>query len=232
MQIAIVDDELEWQIKVKEYLKKYWSSKSLNIDMFIDGAEFDYGKEYDVVFLDVEMKNRDGFETAKLYRKTHENAIIIFLTSHQELCNRGYMVNAFRYIDKGNLEEELDEALTAFEDIHKRYHIITFHIPNMGDVTCRIKDIFYIETEKRNVIIHTNREDIYSNKKIEELEKELREFGFFRCHKSYIINLDKIDYFDKMNVYFVDGRKAMVSSRKFHELKLRHLQQRIKMANL
>ena len=149
MQIAIVDDELEWQIKVKEYLKKYWSSKSLNIDMFIDGAEFDYGKEYDVVFLDVEMKNRDGFETAKLYRKTHENAIIIFLTSHQELCNRGYMVNAFRYIDKGNLEEELDEALTAFEDIHKRYHIITFHIPNMGDVTCRIKDIFYIETEKR-----------------------------------------------------------------------------------
>ena len=156
---------------------------------------------------------------------------MIFLTSHVELSRRGYLFNAFRYIDKSNVEVELDEALSAVELLWQKNHVLEFHVVNMGTVHLKLQDILFIETEKRNVVIHTKEQSFISNRKIDELEEELKEWGFFRSHKSYLVNLANIIKFDRFYVYFRNRKKAMVSTRKYVELKESYLKQKYEMAN-
>lgn len=231
MKIAIVDDERHWRIIVEDIVKKYPWKECVEINTFSCGEEFYKENGYDLVFMDVEMKEMDGFETAYHYKNNNEDTILIFLTTHTELSRKGYVVNAFRYIDKANVVEEMQEALNAVEDLQSRGHRITFHVLHMGEISVPVKNILYIETDKRNVVIHTRQEAFVSNRKIDELEKELIEYGFFRSHKSYLVNLENIDKFDRINIYFQNEKNAMVSVRKYSELKSKYIEQKFKLEN-
>ena len=219
MRIAVVDDEELCRKSVERFIREYPWKEDIIVDLFSSGEDFVKHDDYDIVFMDIEMQGMDGFEAVRQYKENNEETTIIFLTTHTELSRKGYIVNAFRYIDKKEMKSEIDEALVAVEDLQSKNHIVSFHILFTGEISLRTKEIFFIETDKRNVIIHTKEKSYVSNRKIEELEDELHEWGFFRCHKSYIVNLGNIASFDKLNVYFRNGDKAMVSVRKYPELK-------------
>lgn len=231
MKIAVVDDELYWRMKVQELLEEYSWNIDVEIDLFPNGESFYNKTDYDIVFMDIELEKMDGFETIYRYKENNRDFILIFLTTHMEMSRRGYLVNAFRYIDKCNIKDELKEALDTIVVLEQKNYVFKFHVVNMGEVHMKLKDILFIETEKRNVIIHTKEQCFVSSRKIEELEIELKEFGFFRCHKSYLVNLINVLRFDRLNVYFKNGEKALVSTRKYVELKECYLEQKYKMAN-
>lgn len=219
MRIAIVDDQEIWRECVEALIKKHYGDKIPQIDQYDCGESFYDQEEYDVVFMDIEMKEMDGFETVKRYQQNNSDTLIVFLTTHTELSRRGYMVNAFRYIDKEHVVEELEEALSAIDELPKKDHVVIFHVVNMAEMHIRTKDILFIETDKRNIIVHTVERDFRSNKGIEELEAQLKDYGFFRCHKSYLVNLERVRKIDKFYAHFVDGKKAMISTRKYSEMK-------------
>ena len=56
MRIAIVDDENIWQRQIEEEIKKYSWKESIEIDVFSSGEALNYKKEYNIIFLDIEMK--------------------------------------------------------------------------------------------------------------------------------------------------------------------------------
>lgn len=219
MRIAIVDDQEVWRISVDELIKKHYGENAPQIDQYDCGEKFYDQEEYDVVFMDIEMKQMDGFEAAKLYKRNNSEALILFLTTHVELSRRGYMVNAFRYIDKTCIVEELEEALMAIDELPKKDRVIAFHVVNMAEMHIRIRDILFIETDKRNIIVHTLERDYLSNRGIEEVEEELKDCGFFRCHKSYLVNLERVRKIDRIYAHFSNGAKAMISTRKYAAMK-------------
>ena len=231
MRIAIVDDQEMWRICVEELIKKHYGENTPQIDHYDCGESFCDKEEYDVVFMDIEMKQMDGFETAKRYKQNNCDALILFLTTHVELSRRGYMVNAFRYIDKACIVDELEEALTAIDELPKKDRVIAFRVVNMAEMHIRVKDILFVETDKRNIIVHTIARDYISNKRIEEVEEELKDCGFFRCHKSYLVNLERIRKIDRIYVYFANDTKAMVSTRKYTELKNKFFEYNSMIAN-
>jgi DNA-binding LytR/AlgR family response regulator len=219
MRVAIVDDQENWRVCVEELIKKHYGNNAPQIDHYDCGEKFCEQTDYDVVFMDIEMNEMDGFETTKRYKQNNSDAIILILTTHLELSRRGYLVNAFRYIDKSNIEEEIEEAMNAIDELPKKDHVIILHVVNMAEIHIRTRDILFVETDKRNVIVHTVERDYKSNKGIEELEAELKDFGFFRCHKSYLVNLERVRKIDKVFAYFGNGQKAMISTRKYSEMK-------------
>lgn len=221
MRIAIVDDQEKWRVCVEELIKKHYGQDTPQIDQFDCGENFYDKDEYDVVFMDIEMSGMDGFETAKRYKQNNEDALILFLTTHVELSRRGYMVNAFRYIDKACIVEEVEEALCSIDELPKKDRMIAFHVVNMAEMHIRVRDILFVETEKRNIIVHTAECDYISNRGIDEVEKELKDCGFFRCHKSYLVNLERVRKIDRVYAYFGNGTKAMISTRKYMEMKER-----------
>ncbi|MBQ3558877.1 MAG: response regulator transcription factor [Agathobacter sp.] len=219
MRIAIVDDQENWRVCVEELIKKHYGPKAPLIDQFDCGERFYNQGKYDVVFMDIEMGEMDGFETVKRYKQNNSDALIVFLTTHVELSRRGYMVNAFRYIDKKFIVDEVEEALCAIDELPKKDHVVVFHVVNMAEMHIRAKDILFVETDKRNIIVHTIERDYISNRGIEEVEEELKNSGFFRCHKSYLVNLERVRKIDRVYAYFGNGTKAMISTRKYSEMK-------------
>lgn len=231
MRVAIVDDQKNWRVCVEELIKKHYGQNVPQIDQFDCGESFYNQDEYDVVFMDIEMKEMDGFETAKFYKQNHSDALILFLTTHVELSRRGYIVNAFRYIDKEFIVDELEEALTAIDELPKKDQVVVFHVVNMAEMHIRAKDILFVETDKRNIIVHTIERDYISNRGIEEVEEELKNCGFFRCHKSYLVNLERVRRIDRLYAYFVNGSKAMISTRKYTEMKEKFFEYNSMIAN-
>lgn len=232
MKIAIVDDMPQWQKAIEQLADKYLKGKIDRIDIFSNDEEMNYEEKYDVLFLDIEMPGyKDGFEIAERYRYRHEDTVIIFLTTHAELGRKGYMVNAFRYIDKKHIEEEMDEALKALMVLRSREKRVSFNVVFKGETNIPIKSILFIETEKRNVIVHTKDKNYISSRQIEDFEGELKDCGFFRTHKSYLVNLENIDDFDQKNIYFGNGTIAMVAHKKYVELKRKCFQQKFNIAN-
>ena len=234
MRIAVVDNEKEWRIKAYQQIKKYFSRRQLevNIDVYASGEQFiRKDEQYEMVFADIEMPGMEGFAMAQEYNRMNPHYTLMILTTHTEMSRKGYKVNAFRYIDKMYMEAEIQESLTAALKKMKRNETITVNVINVGNMKVVIKDILYVETNKRNTQLHTIDNEYTCGVNISDMEDMLKSAGFFRCHKSYIVNLDAIKNFDNIFVYLMDGSKLFVSARRYVELKRQYLQRRYEEAN-
>lgn len=223
MRIAIVDDEEKWRELAFNVVKKY-HDEAEKIDVYNSGIDFlKANKEYELVLMDIEMPELDGFDTIMDYKVEHANSIIIILTTHLDCARKGYLVDAFRYIDKMNMEEELEEAFSKIKEINRKNNYYLTGTNNDITKNILIKNILYIETNGRGSMIHTV-DGIYNcGKKINDLETELEEYGFFRCHKSFLINLNLVEKLDKEFVYFQNHKKAYLSVRKYVETKRKYI---------
>lgn len=232
MKIAIVDDEQKWRDLVTEVVRKY-TYESDEIEEFDSGVTFlKKNRKYDIVLMDIEMPEMDGFDTAMHYKIQFPESKIVILTIHLECARKGYLVDAFRYVDKMKMDEELGEA---FEKIRERENEKDYFMTiREGEVIKNIyvKDIFYIEARGKGSKIYTVDKCYISSERLGELESELDEYGFFRCHKSFLINLNAADHMNKEYVFFPNNQKACISARKFVETKRRYIAAKKKYASM
>ncbi|MDE6851930.1 MAG: LytTR family DNA-binding domain-containing protein [Lachnospiraceae bacterium] len=230
MKIAIVDDEEIWRLSVRNSVQKYVDSFD-RIDLFHSGNAFLSRREnYDVVLMDIDMPGLDGFDTIVRYKEKHDTSIVLILTTHLDYARKGYLVDAFRYIDKANMEVELEEAFEKIREINKRNQFTLVGRDGQKVKTILIKDIYYIETSNRYCAIITEDAQYTCNVSMRDLENQLDEYGFFRCHKSFLVNLNAVKHLDHNFAYFPGDKKAYISVRKYVETKKRYIAIRKKYA--
>lgn len=82
---------------------------------------FDINKQYDVYFLDIDMPSISGFDLAIEVHKYHPEALLVFLTSHEELSMDGYQYRAFRFISKLRLEAMLPRTLKELKEYFNQF---------------------------------------------------------------------------------------------------------------
>ncbi|MBS6686475.1 MAG: response regulator transcription factor [[Clostridium] spiroforme] len=172
-----------------------------------------------ILILDLDLGNDWGIEVAKEIRMRKIKCEIIFLTALDNYSREGYKVKAFRYILKDDnmymeLEESLKEYIRELHGENKKIKIDT----KQGEYYLYINDILYLEVFSKEVNIHTN-DNVYKVMlPINVFEKKLKPYYFFRCHKSYIINLKKVTRIEKSNV-FIGNILIPVSKYKLKEFK-------------
>ncbi len=120
MNVAICDDNLKDIVIIEKYLDRISKSK-IECDVFQSGEELILAYKrnkarYDVVFLDMEMCQLNGIETANYLREIDEYMIIIFVTIHTEYMRESFKCAPFRFLVK---PVEFDEMQTVFNDIQK-----------------------------------------------------------------------------------------------------------------
>lgn len=226
LKIAICEDESSQRTKLKEYINKALTentNKKYEIIEYERGEAIleDYPRGVDIIFLDIQMDNINGMDTARKIREFDENVEIIFITGVWEYVQEGYEVRAYRYLIKPvefeNFQKQLYLCINEIEKNNKSYMITTYK----GDTNkIAISSILYIETEGRNTIIHTMNETYKSNVGINKLERELENKTFVRCHNSFLINLEHINKIDTSSVKLYTY-EVPVSRHKMKELKLR-----------
>lgn len=231
MKIAIIDDSKNWRQKIKEEIFRYLDISDEDIDMYSGGEQYlESQKKYDISFVDIEMAGIDGFETISSARKYNPDGFYIILTTHEELSRKGYIVNAFRYIYKMKLEE-LDEAISAIQVLQERNKTIEVSVIGGGIKELELKNIIFFETEKHYILVHTKQGVLKCNNNMRDIENMLPNQWFYRCHKTYIINLDEIKRIDRKIVYLNDGNDVDISRRKVNQFKEIYFNRQYKQLN-
>ena len=204
-RIAICDDE-QSQIEYLTSVVSAWSKESghiCEICTFPSAEAFLFAYEdnsaYDILLLDVEMKNITGIELAKRIRKDNNRAEIIFITSHFEFVGEGYEVDALHYLIKPISADKLLQVLT------KAAEKLSVEPPSVV-ITCEgqtVKlyesDILYVESFLHYIVIHTQNNEYKIKESISVFEEELSD-DFYRIHRSYIASLKHITRISRTSV--------------------------------
>lgn len=231
MRIAIIDDDAYWRERIEQEVSRYVGDAERKIDIYESGEQYIKSqKKYDISFVDIEMDGMDGFDTILKATELQSDGIFIILTTHAEMCKKGYQVNAFRYIDKTELEE-MDEAISAAKVVLDRNRKISVDVLSEGQHRIALKNIFYIETVRPYIMLHTTHGNITCKNKMQDIEKELPEQSFSRCHNAFIVNLDKVSHIDERWAYLINGDRVEISQRKIWQVKREYFKRHYECAN-
>ena len=209
--VAICDDEAFMLDLLEEKVKKMLPSAAA--ERFSSGRELLEGNtKADILFLDIQMLEVDGMETARLFRRQHRDTLIIFVTAAPEYVFQAFDVGAFHYLVKpleddkffevfGNAVQEIKRRKTGSGESDGEYMMI-----QAGGVHTKIlfKDIIYAEVFNRKVIIHTINGDTEYYGKLSDLEKKAGE-DFFRPHRSYLIHFKYVLRYDAVSAVMENG---------------------------
>lgn len=197
MRIAICDDN-ELQIDIFTHQINNFLKRSMDVEALI--TPYDKGQPliddvadgewYDIVVLDIVLKEENGIEVAKELRLNGYNGNIIFWTAHKEYVFEALDILPVHYIIKGSENGRMYTALNhTLEHIHKS----TLMIKGKGFIhRAEFQNIEYIESRNKYIIIHCTCGIVYTERcKLSDIE-ELLDSRFLRCHQSYIINMDEV----------------------------------------
>lgn len=221
--VAICEDEEVQLQQTMSWFRKIEAEHQVHfhIDPFNSGeALIQHGYEmYDVIILDVQMKEINGIDTAKYIRKTNKRTKIIFLTAIEQYWPEGFHVNAYRYlikpIDSNKFCEEIVSILAEMKEDDN--FIVIKHEGAL--VKVHISDIRYLEIAERKVKLHTRKGIYTSNESLGSWYERLQAHGFAHPHNSFLVNMQYIIAIDKEKTMLTDGQIIYVSQRKYKAFK-------------
>lgn len=190
LEIAICDDEPVLCKAAKEAVSEI--RNEYDIDMYSSVYKLlDSYRFYDAIFLDVEMPEKSGMETAHELRRLGYRGEIIFLTSHSEYMPEAFKVRAFRFLTKPINKDELEETLEQLENEIRDNERLA--VESFGkEQFVYVKDIMYIESRKKNTVLHMHNTTIETAYPLKYWQERLSGNDFCQIHKSYIVSLDYI----------------------------------------
>lgn len=216
IHIAICDDEQQFTSYLTGLIQQYAAetSQEIKTSIYYDGLELieKYDTTIDLIFLDIQMKIVDGLRTAERIRQMDEKVGIIFLTTLTQYGLEGYRYQATNYIIKPLKYARLKSELDKF--IAKRHREVSpsFVVSNdTGKYKIQLNSLRFIETFNRNLLFHTEQENIICYKRMKEIEQALEEYDFARCHSSYLVNLAYVKGVKKLELSLITGETLPIS---------------------
>lgn len=214
MNIAICDDEKVWQDELKNYLYDYKQERNTDIfiNCFSDGSSCSEAslENYDIIFMDYQMKDINGVETARRIRETNSDSTIIFVSAFPQVAMDTFEVNTFRFLTKPIKKDKLFKAIDDYisQTLADNFIVIKEHERTLR---LKISDIIYIEAFGSHSFIHTVKHDYNVSRNLKEIEKLLPDDRFFRCHKAFLTSFMHIRCHDSTDIYFYDDSRIYIS---------------------
>ncbi|MGL5312195.1 MAG: LytR/AlgR family response regulator transcription factor [Peptostreptococcaceae bacterium] len=225
LKIALCEDNDEQRKLIREYLQLILDEGEIqyNIKEFQNGEELlkNYPDNIDILFLDIQMGEINGMETARKIRKFDNKVEILFTTAIWDYIQRGYEVRAYRYLIKPIEYEEFKKQVNSCitDIINKTDNFLVISQKNNIN-RIQISSILYIETKigKRELIVYTNDGIQYVKSTMNKIEQELEKHNFVRCHSGYMVNLCEIEALSQ-GIITIKDKQIPVSKRKIKEVK-------------
>lgn len=220
MKIAICDDD-NIQLKYIQGLVKKWSvltDSKADVSLYSSAEEllFNYTpNRFDVLLLDIQMSGENGISLAKRIRSLNDNASIIFITAVPDYVFEGYDVGAIQYLLKPVNEKKLFDCLNASRkrSVSKKRIILE---SDVGSTAVSSDDIIFAEAVSHKTRIVLADRELSVNEGISSIEKRLSD-EFYKCHRSYIVNIKHIDSIKKYDAVMDNGSTIPVSRRIYND---------------
>lgn len=218
IRIAVCDDSPAFLQQIK-FIIDHWDAAvagELTTELFDNGDALlaaHKKKPFDIILLDIVMPLCSGIEAARELRDKDKAVKIVFLTASPEFAVESYTVKASNYllkpIDRHSLFTCLEELVTGIRNNTKSIFV------RGVDAAHRIplSDIIHVESQLKHVVFFLTgnrtvetREPLYSYEHALTLDD-----GFFKCHRSYIINIHHVDSFSHSTIMMRSGYKIPIA---------------------
>lgn len=226
LQIAVCDDESYARKRIQRLLENCLEKREISytITLYGSGREFLEKPEnltgFDVVFLDINMEEIDGIQTAERIRSFHADTYLVFITSYIHYALEGYRVNAVRYILKETLDTALEECVDAILE-RMRISYVTFSFIQ-GERKLYTDNLLCVESRGHKSVFYylENGKNIYEiYEKLDQIEERLEGFGFLRVHKSYLVNQKHIRQICNYRILLDTGEEIPVPRSRYQQTK-------------
>ncbi|MEA4847764.1 MAG: LytTR family DNA-binding domain-containing protein [Clostridiaceae bacterium] len=195
MNCIIVDDEYP-SIQELSYFITNFSSIIISetFDDSIEALEYVQRNIVNVIFLDINMPKLDGLTFSRVIKTLPVIPILVFITAYSEHALEAFEVSAFDYILKPYSQSRITDTLRRLENhIEPKLHKDRITLWKNGKLfVLDVNDIYYCEAHKHEVNIYTKNDHFIVVSSISDFHKKLRQDYFYRCHRSYIVNINKI----------------------------------------
>ena len=203
-------------------------NREIQLRTFLSGEDLlNYDGQIDILFLDIQMKGMDGLETARKLRADKFRGFLIFITVLKEMVFQSFEVQAYDYlvkpVDEKQFGKTMERLYTSMQNASEGNLLVQQGyerriVPKDEIVFCEIIDRkIYLNLTSGEVV------DYYE--RIENLESKL-DSHFFRCHRSYLINLKHLKGYKNGTAYMDNGKEVPVSrlrSKEFSSVVLQYM---------
>lgn len=205
IKIAIVDDEEKECQTLERFFQDFQKEvlEEFEIDLYSSGEEFlsKTDQVYDLICLDIEMKELDGIETAKVIRKRQDHAMIIFITNLAQMAIKGYEVQAFDFVLKPLNYYSFTIKMRNIVEILRSRKSKNIVIHSDGMVRkISTEEILYVEVQGHHLFFYTHSQVLKQKAPLKELERKLEGLSFKRCNHCYLVNLQYVSAVNKDEV--------------------------------
>ncbi|MFS2222173.1 LytR/AlgR family response regulator transcription factor [Pantoea sp. B65] len=207
MNAIIVEDEFLAQQELSWLIQQHSQIKiAASFDDGLDVLKYLQNHQVDVIFLDINIPSLDGVLLAQNISKFADKPLIVFITAWKEHAVEAFELEAFDYILKPYHESRIVTMLRKLEASHQqnlpgqnaggpapRNTAMTINLEkDERIIVTDINDIYYAEAHEKMTFVYTRREEYVMSMNITEFCSRLPEEYFFRCHRSWCVNLSKI----------------------------------------
>ena len=217
MRIAICDDEQLFNEQLLGMIHT-WAETRETSDVRVftyTSAEdlledWENGKTFDVLFLDIIFPYLSGFDLASRIRKTDANIPIIFITNTDHFVLKGYEVSAYRYIKKPadpcEIHRCLDHCFSQSALAMQQTFILQRRI---GVLRVAYRDVLYIMSGIHSITIHTLDDDkttVPISVSFEAFTEKFPSTHFVRCHRGYLVNMQHARRYTPSEITLMNGQ--------------------------
>jgi two-component system LytT family response regulator/two-component system response regulator LytT len=225
IRCIVVDDEKPARDELNFLLAEY---EEIEVVKTFDSAKAVLKEinelDVNVAFVDINMPGMSGIDLADILTATNENFLIVFATAHNEYAVTAFELNAFDYLLKPISEKRLEMTISRIKErIAKKHNEKNDEGQKIGNIMfqrdgllipVKKEDIIYLKAESGSVNVHTKKGPFVTNHSLTELEKMLSEDVFFKCCRSFIINMDCIEniepWFNRTYQVKLIGQKELI----------------------
>ncbi|RJW54146.1 DNA-binding response regulator [Clostridiales bacterium TF09-2AC] len=221
LSIGICDDDIHMLTYLEKLCQKLLPD--CKVAMYHTGSELLRSRaDFDIILMDIKMEGVDGLETVRQLRDNtyagfSRSPSVIFITAYDEYVFEALDLFAFQYLLKPLDENKFERVLLAAvsECSRQTEEALTFHTKS-----CHFRiipsRILYIESNLRKVMIHTEKEAVEIYATMAELEQRL-DSRFYRCHRGYLVNFEKIEKYDRKSIVLSDGTNLILAKNRYTE---------------
>ena len=215
IRIAICDDEKHMSDHIRSMVSDFFRKKNreISLRMFSSGEELlNYNGQIDILFLDIQMKDMDGMETARKLRADKFRGFLVFITVLKEMVFQSFEVQAYDYlvkpVDNKQFEKTMERLYTSIQNASEDSLLVQKGYE--GRIILK-DEIVYCEIINRKIYLNlASGEVVDYYERIENMETKL-DNHFYRCHRSYLINLKHLKGYKNGTAYMDNGKEIPVS---------------------
>ncbi|MDF2872253.1 MAG: LytTr DNA-binding domain family [Anaerocolumna sp.] len=220
--IAICDDQQIICSEIERVILNY-TKDNLNeivVDIYYTGEELcrfmKSGEEFDLIFLDIELRNINGVEVGKIIRDEMKNDLvqIVYISGKDNYYLELFEVRPMHFLHKPLKPDKIIKDIEKAMELSGRLN--NFYTYKQNHKVCKlpIKDILYFESDNRRVKIITAVSEIYFYGSLEEVFREVSKYRFLYIHKSYIVNYTHITRFGHKEIVVTNNTILPISQQR------------------